>query len=99
MSLWLTLLPGLAPLLASDTDTIRLLLLLAGPLAGGGFAWLTFLRYRNTNQTNQFERETAVTAQPVQGSDTLVDRLRATRRPHTTGRNEQDFRARVTRLR
>jgi hypothetical protein len=72
-------------------------LLLAGPLAGGVFAWLVFLRYRNTNKTNQYEKEAAVAAEPIQASDTKMRTVLATRDATTSGRNEHSHRQRVTR--
>jgi phosphate/sulfate permease len=73
------------------------LLLLAGPAIGGGFAWLTFRRYRNTDKTDQYERKSAVTAEPVQATDTKTQTRHGVRDTTITGRNEQSYRQRVSR--
>jgi len=74
-----------------------LALLAAGPAVGVAI-WVTvFRRYRNTDKSNQFERETKVDAQPVKGYDRKVNELRGTRNPHIDGRNESAFRQRVKR--
>jgi phosphate/sulfate permease len=73
-------------------------LLLAGPVVGVLFAFLVFHRYRNTNKTDQYERETEVKAEPVQAHDQKVREIHGTQESHTRGRNENAYRKRVQRI-
>lgn len=83
---------------SSDSGGIYILLL-AGPAAGAAFFTYTYRRYRNADKTDQYERETAVQAQPVQTYDNKVDRVEGTKRTAIEGRNESDYRQRLPRMR
>lgn len=72
-------------------------LLLAGPVAAGAVYWFVYRFYRNTDKTHQFERETLVEAQPVQGSDTKVGAVRATTESSIRGANSTRHRTRLRR--
>lgn len=74
-------------------------LLAAGPAAGGGIYWTLFRYYRNTDKSHQFERETIIESQPVQGSDVKVDEVRGTKRSRIDGDNGSNYRQRVQRVR
>jgi hypothetical protein len=69
-----------------------------GPAASAAYYWLMYLRYRNTNKTQQYERETAVQAQPVEGNDARVNTITGTQAREIRGRNESNYRQRVTRI-
>lgn len=86
---------------ASDSDDSGgiWVLLLSGPAAGAAFFTLTYRRYRNQDKTDQYERETAVQAQPVQTFDNKVDRIEGTQKSSIDGRNESNFRLRLPRIR
>jgi hypothetical protein len=70
-----------------------------GPAASVAYYWFTYLRYRNTDKTDQYERETTVQAQPVEGTDTKVNTITGTEAREIRGRNESSYRQRVTRVR
>lgn len=74
-----------------------LLLLTAGPIAAGVVYWLIYRFYRNTDKTHQFERETRVEAQPVQGNDTKIRTIRGTTESSISGANAARHRSRVQR--
>ncbi len=73
-------------------------LLAAGPVGAVALYWTIFRYYRNTDKTNQFERETRVEAKPVQGYDKKVDEVHGTRDPRIDGNNASNFRLRVERV-
>ncbi len=79
------------------SDDNGLWLLAAGPLGATALYWALYRYYRNTDKSHAFERETAVTAQPVTGSDTQVDTVIGTRETRIDGDNVHDYRARVQR--
>jgi hypothetical protein len=71
----------------------------SGPAAAAAYSWAIYRRYRNTDKTEQYERETAVQAQPVEGTDTKVNTITGTQASQIAGRNESNYRQRVTRVR
>lgn len=73
-------------------------LLAAGP--AGAVALYTFLYryYRNTDKSNQFERETKIDAKPVTGSDQKVNEVHGTRNSRIDGDNSDAYRQRVQRI-
>jgi hypothetical protein len=81
------------------SDTSNLLAYASGPAAAAAYYWIMYLRYRNTDKTEQYERETAVQAQPVEGTDTRVNTITGTQAREINGRNESNYRQRVTRVR
>ena len=74
------------------------LLLLAGPAGAVGLYWGLYRYYRNTDKSHAFERETAVEAKPVTGSDQKVDEVRGTQKTRIDGDNVRDHRKRVARV-
>ncbi|MCU0763420.1 MAG: hypothetical protein ACK40L_16930 [Hydrogenophaga sp.] len=76
-----------------------LLLLLLGPAGAIGLYWALYRYYRNTDKSHAFERETAVKAQPVTGTDHKVDEVRGTKRTRINGDNVGAYRQRVKRMR
>ena len=76
-----------------------LLLLLLGPAGAIGLYWALYRYYRNTDKSHAFERETAVKAEPVTGSDHKVDEVRGTKRTRINGDNVGAYRQRVKRMR
>lgn len=83
---------------ASDDEGSTGWLLAAGPAAGGGVYWVLYRYYRNTDKSHQFERDTLIEAQPVQGSDVKVDEVHGTQRKTIEGMNGQAHRQRVRRI-
>ncbi|MFV0372024.1 MAG: hypothetical protein ACK5JI_10370 [Azonexus sp.] len=79
-------------------DENELLLLLLGPAGSVGFYWAMYRYYRNTDKSHAFERETAVEARPVSGSDQKVDAIRGTQKSSIDGNNVRDYRRRVRRV-
>ena len=73
-------------------------ILLAGPAGGVGLYWALFRYYRNTDKSHAFERETAVVAKPVTGSDQKVDEVTGTRESRINGDNVREYRKRVERV-
>lgn len=80
------------------SDDGSLALLLAGPAGATGLYWFLYRYYRNTDKSHGFERETAVVAKPVTGSDAKVGENNGTRESRIAGDNVHDFRDRVQRL-
>lgn len=76
-----------------------LLLLLLGPAGAIGLYWALYRYYRNTDKSHAFERETAVKAEPVTGTDHKVDEVRGTKRTRINGDNVGEYRQRVKRVR
>ena len=79
-------------------DDGSLWLLLAGPAGATALYWLLYRYYRNTDKSHAFERETAVKAQPVSGTDEKVDEVRGTRKTRIPDDNVRDHRKRVARI-
>ncbi len=79
-------------------DDGSLWLLLAGPAGATALYWLLYRYYRNTDKSHAFERETAVKAQPVSGTDEKVDEVRGTRKTRIPDDNVREHRKRVARV-
>ena len=80
------------------SDDSSLALLLLGPAGGAGLYWALYRYYRNTDKSHAFERETAVEAKPVSGSDHKVDEITGTQETRIRGDNVHDYRERVHRV-
>lgn len=80
------------------SDDGGLWLLLAGPASATGVYWALYRYYRNTDKSHAFERETAVVAKPVTGTDQKVDEVKGTRESRIKGDNVHAYRDRVERL-
>ena len=80
------------------SDDGGLALLAAGPAGATALYWFLYRYYRNTDKSHGFERETAVVAKPVTGSDAKVGENNGTQQRRITGDNVSDFRDRVERL-
>jgi hypothetical protein len=80
------------------SDDSGLWLLAAGPAGAAGLYWLLYRYYRNTDKSHAFERETAVEAQPVTGSDHKVDEVIGTQQTRIPDDNVHAYRKRVKRL-
>jgi hypothetical protein len=79
----------------SDDGSLALLLL--GPAGASGLYWMLYRHYRNTDKSHAFERETAVDAKPVTGSDDKVGEVKGTRETRIRGDNVRAYRQRVQR--
>jgi len=80
------------------SDDGGLWLLLMGPAGAVGVYWALYRHYRNTDKSHAFERETAVQAKPVTGSDQKVDEVKGTQRTRIPGDNVHEYRKRVQRI-
>jgi hypothetical protein len=80
------------------SDDGGLWLLLAGPAGATGLYWALYRYYRNTDKSHAFERETAVEARPVTGSDDKVGEVKGTQQTQISGNNVHDYRDRVERV-
>jgi hypothetical protein len=74
-------------------------LLAAGPAGAAGLYWVLYRYYRNTDKSHAFERETAVDAKPVTGSDAKVGEVTGTQQTRIDGNNVREYRKRVQRMR
>lgn len=74
------------------------LVLLAGPAGAAALYWALYRYYRNTDKSHAFERETAVEAKPVTGTDRKVSTISGTRSRRISGDNVGAYRARVQRV-
>lgn len=74
-------------------------LLTLGPAGGTALYWAIYRYYRNTDKSHAFERETAVQAQPVTGSESKVDEVKGTQATRIPGDNVKAYRQRVKRTR
>ncbi|MDR1969660.1 MAG: hypothetical protein LBQ32_13385, partial [Burkholderiaceae bacterium] len=81
------------------SDSSNFIVYASGPAAAAAYYWMMYRRYRNTDKTEQYERETVVQAQPVEGADTKVNTIKGTQADEINGRNESNYRQRVTRVR
>ena len=75
-----------------------LALLLLGPAGGTALYWALYRYYRNTDKSHAFERETAVEAKPVTGSDKKVGTNNGTQETRIRGDNVHEYRSRVERV-
>ena len=80
------------------SDDGGLWLLALGPAGAVGLYWVLYRFYRNTDKSHAFERETAVVAQPVTGSDEKVDEIKGTQETSIPGSNAGEYRQRVKRV-
>lgn len=88
-------LPAVLPL---ATDDGVLWLLAAGPAGAVATYWLIYRYYRNTDKSHQYERDTIISAQPVQGGEEKVDHISKTRDSDIDGDNSAKHRQRVQRI-
>ena len=80
------------------SDDNGLWLLAIGPAGATALYWALDRYYRNTDKSHAFERETAVEAQPVTGSDEKIDEVKGTQKTRIPGNNVGEYRARVERI-
>ena len=73
-------------------------LLAMGPAGASLLYWSLYRYYRNSDKSHAFERETAVDAKPVTGSDQKVDEVKGTQRSRIPDDNVREYRKRVTRI-
>ena len=85
--------------MATSGDNAPLWLLAAGPAGAAATYWALYRYYRNTDKSHAYERDTLISAQPVQGSDEKVDHISKTRKSGIEGDNSEDHRQRVERVR
>ena len=81
------------------SDDNGLWLLAIGPAGATALYWALYRYYRNTDKSHAFERETAVEAQPVTGSDEKIGENNGTRETNISGDNVSAYRTRVERVR
>ena len=84
--------------LATSGDEAPLWLLAAGPAGAAATYWSLYRYYRNTDKSHAYERDTLITAQPVQGHREKVRHISRTRDSDIDGDNSSDHRVRVQRL-
>ena len=80
------------------SDDGGLWLLALGPAGAVALYWALYRFYRNTDKSHAFERETAVVAQPVTGSDEKIDEIKGTQETSIPGSNVGEYRKRVQRV-
>ena len=73
-------------------------LLLIGPAGATALYWGLYRYYRNTDKSHAFERETAVEAKPVTGSESKVGEVKGTQETRIKGDNVHEYRKRVRRM-
>ncbi|RZA15116.1 MAG: hypothetical protein EOP02_25315 [Proteobacteria bacterium] len=81
------------------SDDSGLWLLAAGPVGATALYWALYRYYRNTDKSHAFERETAVEAQPVTGTDEKIGENNGTQANSISGNNVGAYRQRVERMR
>lgn len=86
-------------LVQASSDDGAFWLLAAGPAGGIATYWAIYRYYRNNDKSHEFERDTIIAAQPVQGGEEKVDHISKTRSKNIDGDNGGTFRARVQRVR
>ena len=84
---------------AAEDDGGGIWLLAAGPAGGAATYWAIYRYYRNNDKSHQFERDTLIEAEPVQGGEEKVDHISRTQKKNIKGENGDDHRARVQRIR
>ncbi|WGX98787.1 hypothetical protein [Nocardioides sp. L-11A] len=89
----------IADILAQASDDGGIWLLAAGPAGGVATYWAFYRYYRNTDKSHEFERDTIIEAQPVQGGEEQIDHIARTRSSGIDGDNGGDYRRRVQRVR
>jgi hypothetical protein len=83
---------------SSSGDDSPIWLLAAGPAGGAATYWAIYRYYRNNDKSHQFERDTIIDAQPVQGGEERVDHISKTRDSEIDGDNGDQYRTRVQRV-
>lgn len=73
-------------------------LLALGPAGAAALYWAIYRYYRNTDKSHAFERETAVDAKPVTGSDRQTGDVKGVRNSRISGDNVKAYRQRVKRV-
>ena len=81
------------------SDDSGLWLLALGPAGAAGLYWALYRYYRNTDKSHAYERETAVDAKPVTGTDQKVGENNGTQQTGIRGNNVRAYRMRVQRVR
>ena len=81
------------------SDDSGLWLLAIGPAGATALYWALYRYYRNTDKSHAYERETAVDAKPVTGTDQKVGENNGTQQTSISGNNVGAYRARVQRIR
>ena len=81
------------------SDDSGLWLLAIGPAGATALYWALYRYYRNTDKSHAFERETAVEAQPITGSDEKIGENNGTQAKSISGDNVSAYRTRVERVR
>ena len=89
------LITALIPLSSDDSPVW---LLAAGPAGGAATYWAFYRYYRNNDKSHQFERDTIIEAQPVQGGEEKVGHISKTRDSDIDGDNSGNYRQRVQRV-
>lgn len=80
------------------SDDSGLWLLALGPAGATALYWALYRYYRNTDKSHAFERETAVEAQPVTGTDDKIGENNGTQAKSISGNNVGAYRTRVERV-
>lgn len=80
------------------SDDSGLWLLALGPAGATGLYWFLYRYYRNTDKSHAFERESAVEAQPVTGSEHKIGEVKGTQETRIRGDNVHAYRKRVQRI-
>lgn len=80
------------------SDDNGLWLLALGPAGATALYWGLYRYYRNTDKSHGFERETAVEAKPITGSDQKIDVVKGTQRTVIQGNLVGAYRTRVKRV-
>jgi hypothetical protein len=87
-----------AELIAMTGDNLAWVLA-AGPAGAAATYWSVWRYYRNTDKTHEYERDTIIEAQPVQGGEEKVDHISKTKKSDIDGKNGGNHRERVARIR
>jgi hypothetical protein len=82
----------------SSGDSNPTWVLAAGPAGGIATYWAFYRYYRNTDKSHEYERDTIIEAQPVQGGEEKVDHINRTRDSDIDGDNRTKHRQRVQRI-
>ena len=81
------------------SDDGGLAILALGPAGATALYWALYRYYRNTDKSHAFERETAVEAKPVTGTDDKIGENNGTQATSISGNNVGAYRKRVERIR
>jgi hypothetical protein len=83
--------------MASDDSLVWLLA--AGPAGAVATYWGFYRYYRNNDKSHEYERDTIIDAQPVQGGEERIHHISRTRDKDIDGDNSRNYRQRVQRIR